>query len=1222
MKVDPRFLKEEGQEVFLGNELIVKGLLETEGGTHLWTGYPGSPISGFFDCIESIQEIPRKYGIHAAIANNEALSAAMVNGSQMSGLRAVTAMKSVGVHVAADALAIGNLAGAHPDGGVLVICGDDPWSDSTQVPADSRFLCKHLYMPVLEPATNQELKDWVDIGLKLSRESELYIGFLVTTPQADGGGSVTVRRNHFPRVNTHNKFGLDTDKVDFEKRVLLPPRTWRREQDLPSRYERLWKSAAAHGVNRLSLPSSPAPAGAEPVRTLRSVIPMNSHAPAKPKRWPVGFVTSAVAATYLQHALRELDMLDALPILKLGVTYPLDPKLILDLAEHVDSIIVVEERRGFLEEQIALILSERRMHIPLYGKTFPFDLPGFPSTRGLNPSLVIQYIAPLLRKLHEESPTPFPINASRIAAEEELLAVTSRFEVQLVPRTPTFCPGCPHRDSAAVLLELKKNFRDEAFMRAKHRREPVDVLFHGDTGCYTMLMFEPNKPLMHNYSGMGLGGATGLGIDPFITNKQVVFMGDSTFFHSGSVAVSNSAKNNQDITYIILDNKTTAMTGHQHTPGIESDLMGNTTFVQNIDKVVEAILEQHPIEVVRTNPEQREQYRELLEETILKSGVKVIVADKECGITFHRRRNRAERAEVRKNGFVKSKTFINITPDVCETCLECTRATGCPGLTFTDTDFGRKIQTDLSWCVSDTACTKIHACPSFEQITVIRSKKPFSRLAEIQNAELPEPPSKRFDTEWHAYLAGVGGMGIATSTATLVRAGHREGYEVNFCDKNGLAIRNGGVYSQITFRHPGSTATSPLIPYGKSDLILGLDPLEAARGLDPMSNQRVGSPERTTAILNRAKTPTIYGLLGKDDFCIDDIEKTVKRYTRSEEFFSADVSELSERIFGTKIYTNVIMLGVAYQRGVLPLSLDSLEYGIQETMGSAATENWQAFRLGRKIVLDAVKLEQERHDATATKDDYHRVVAEKSTLLKKEVRNGETVARHYWQLVTSTMAEVQLDARHQALLAGRIYDLIRYEDITVARDYTERVLRIYRKDWASADYAATRAALWNLHRVTAIKDEPYVAYLLTSEEKYARDRERYKINPELGDKAVYHHLNRPEFSFGKTKFRFAVRSRPWMLKLMRHAKFLRRLLPGWHSEERVFRDWYYGIADSFAPTDTASYASWLAILRLPEEARGYREIRYPQMRTAMERGNAMVQQLSNTAEAPQFTHIR
>ena len=162
-----------------------------------------------------------------------------------------------------------------------------------------------------------------------------------------------------------------------------------------------------------------------------------------------------------------------------------------------------------------------------------------------------------------------------------------------------------------------------------------------------MLMFEPNKDLMHNYSGMGLGGATGLGIDPFITNKQVVFMGDSTFFHSGQLAISNSIKNGQDITYVILDNKTTAMTGQQTTAALEYDLLGNETFVQRIERIIEAMVEAQHIDVIRTNPGRRADYRSLLESTILKNGVKVVIADKECGITFQRKRNRAERAEVR-----------------------------------------------------------------------------------------------------------------------------------------------------------------------------------------------------------------------------------------------------------------------------------------------------------------------------------------------------------------------------------------------------------------------------------------------------------------------------------------------------------------------------------------------------------------------------------------------
>ena len=151
MTVDPRFLKEEGAEVFTGNELLVKGALEAEGGTHLLTGYPGSPIAGFFDAMELVAPLYKQKGIRGCIANNEALGAAMLNGSQMGPLRAMCAMKSVGLHVATDALALGNLAGAHPQGGALVIIGDDPWSDSTQVPADSRFLCKQNWIVFLSP---------------------------------------------------------------------------------------------------------------------------------------------------------------------------------------------------------------------------------------------------------------------------------------------------------------------------------------------------------------------------------------------------------------------------------------------------------------------------------------------------------------------------------------------------------------------------------------------------------------------------------------------------------------------------------------------------------------------------------------------------------------------------------------------------------------------------------------------------------------------------------------------------------------------------------------------------------------------------------------------------------------------------------------------------------------------------------------------------------------
>ena len=195
--MDPRFLLEDGTVIFTGNELIVKGALES--GVGQITGYPGSPLAEVFETLEHIGALLEEHGIVAQIANNEALAAARLNGAQMEQVRTMAVMKSVGMHVAADGLALGNMAGAAENAGALVAVGDDTWSEGTQVPADSRFLSQHLYMPVMEPATFQEIKDWVGVGFDLSCASRLFITYLVTSNQADGGGSVGVRPNRFPR---------------------------------------------------------------------------------------------------------------------------------------------------------------------------------------------------------------------------------------------------------------------------------------------------------------------------------------------------------------------------------------------------------------------------------------------------------------------------------------------------------------------------------------------------------------------------------------------------------------------------------------------------------------------------------------------------------------------------------------------------------------------------------------------------------------------------------------------------------------------------------------------------------------------------------------------------------------------------------------------------------------------------------------------------------------
>ena len=687
---------------------------------------------------------------------------------------------------------------------------------------------------------------------------------------------------------------------------------------------------------------------------------------------PIGFIVAGMGGVYLQQLLRDIGLDGVFPILSMGMQYPTDVELVREFSELCRDMIVIEERRSFLEKNIrdgaykAFTRDEAtRLNDHLYGKTFPSfksgvqtaNIPGIPETRGLNPSVLAQILIPFIKSVHE---IPADLRNGRLTAEMDRIKLTGKRKLEvigsetrkeelatptgtdlhvneheshtasieaerIIGRTPTFCPGCPHRDSSAVLLELRKNLADAEYMRRKHRLPPIDLVAHGDTGCYTMLMFQPTEQLMHNYSGMGLGGGTGSGIDPFITNKQIVFMGDGTFFHSGQVAISNAIQAGQDLTFIILENKITAMTGHQEHAGTELDVLGNRTYIQDIYEICRSMRGTSPLTVDKVDPADRDLWRKTLEATILRKGVKVLIADKECGITLHRRLGSLERKEAKKHGFLPEKSHMNITPEVCEHCLECTKATACPGLITVDTDYGRKIDTDLTWCVNDGACDRVtmsndygknvKPCPSFEQITITRKKRRRYTLPNMELSKLPEATRIHRMSEpgdsWRVHMAGVGGMGIGVVGALLVRAGHFAGYQVNFSDKKGLAIRNGGVYSQITWikqagptniaanddapgaargdrmatshgsmsvenpsakpdasekvptssRVPagGFVSTSGLIPYGTCDLLLGIDVLEAARAVDPREHFRIAAPDRTAAVLNLFKQPTVSG---------------------------------------------------------------------------------------------------------------------------------------------------------------------------------------------------------------------------------------------------------------------------------------------------------------------------------------------------------------------------
>ena len=1159
MKVDPRFLTASGPEVFNGNELLIKGALETEGGVHLLGGYPGSPAAAYFDAMAHIKDLLAEKGIRAIMNCNEALAAAMLNGSQVIGCRGMIVMKSVGVHVAADALALGNLAGAHTKGGAIVVYGDDPWSDSTQVPADSRYISKHLFIPVIEPSTPQEIKDFVELSFKLSARSELYAGFVLTTNLADGGGSVQCRPNQYPSFNMNQRLTLDTAAIDLNKFVLLPPRTWWQEEKLAPRFERAMVAARELGLNKILY------AGDSAVRK------------------PIGFVASGLAHAYLQQSLWEMGLLGQMPILKFGMSYPVDPVLVRQLAGMVDRIVVVEERRGFVEEQISqIILNDRQQGLPsgqteVWGKAFPGGLRGLPATRGLHPSIIIEHVAPLISQFGGKNAarasetlasragaTSSPRSAcgfDGVRRELDTIGATAQADIPSPPaRTPTFCPGCPHRDSAGVCLDIKKQFMDADYMAKAHGKGAIDLMFHGDTGCYTMLMFPPTSPLMHDYSGMGLGAGTGTGTDPFITNKQVVFMGDGTFFHSGQLAVSQAIKVGQDITFIILDNSTTAMTGHQPTSGVDYDIVGDKTPIQDIEEVVSGMAGNSTLSIVRADPEQRVEYRRLLEKTFLADGVKVVIATKECGITRMRRKRRSERTVAKQLGYLPRWEHMNINSDICRFCMACAEMTGCPGLKHVQTEYGAKMDTDISWCVNDGACQRIRACSSFEQVTIKRRKPPRNRLPELTLEDIPEPQRRQFGDLWRGCLTGVGGMGIGVATSILVRAGHKEGYDVIFLDKKGLAIRNGGVVSQIVYNISRQPITA-VIPYGKADLLLGIDILEAARALDPRGRSRIASSDKTAAVVNTDKIQTIWNLLSlKDDFDVKGLEELIRQNTRGSDFLARNISRICEKYLGNKLYANIMMLGFAFQKGLIPVSMHSMAWAIKDTIRTDFRKNLYAFNMGRKLVLNA-----DLFQGPPARQDWRDLLEDKCrSVIRRYGRKGQRLSDDLRELLAGAIeAMATLDDGLKMALVTRAYDCLRWGGIVYAALYIETVRGTYRCDWASRQYAATRAVLFNLAKAMLMKDGVFIAELATSPEKYARDREKYSINPSNGDKIQYRHLLQPRFKLLGRQISFDLAAGPWVLRLMRRQKWLRKL-PNWNRSAKRFLAQYFSAVDEFA----------------------------------------------------------
>jgi indolepyruvate ferredoxin oxidoreductase alpha subunit len=559
-----------------GNEAVARGAWEQ--GVRVASAYPGTPST---EILESLSPYPNVY---AEWAPNEKVAVDVAVGAAYAGRRAMAAMKHVGVNVAADSIFYASMTGL--EAGLVIVTADDPAMHSSQNEQDNRRYAKFARIPCLEPSDSQEAKDMVGAALNLSERFDTPVFLRLTTRLCHSSTPVELG-DQKPASPTRDSFPRDPEKY-----VMIPGHARKRHPFVEERVRKIAAFAETLDLNRVE------------------------WGDAAGERYPLGIVTCGVAYQYAREVFPKA------PVLRLGLTFPLPPKLVRDFAAKVDRLIVIEELDPFLEEEIKL------MGIQCEGKSI-FPLCGEFDPRVVRESAIMAGLLP------ESDRLPLPLSALKGSDMPEV-----------PPRPPVLCPGCPHR---SVFHLLNK------------RRVPVA----GDIGCYTLGLLPPLSAI-HTCGCMGAGigvahGAAQAGIG----ERMVAVIGDSTFFHTGLPALANVAYNRSDVITIILDNRITGMTGHQHNPGTGYTLQLQETPHLQLEPLVKAL----GIERVRTLPAfDVKALDETLEEFLKADGPSVLIVREECALLPKARERWLP---------------LKVVADKCNGCTICFRI-GCPAILKSD----------------------------------------------------------------------------------------------------------------------------------------------------------------------------------------------------------------------------------------------------------------------------------------------------------------------------------------------------------------------------------------------------------------------------------------------------------------------------------------------------------------------------------------------------------
>lgn len=868
------------------------------------SGYRGSPLAGLDQALWRAQPFLEKHHIHFQPGLNEDLAATAVWGSQQvnifpgaryDGVFGMWYGKGPGVDRSMDAIRHANAFGTSRYGGVLAVAGDDHAAKSSTLPHQSDHMFIGASIPVLNPANVQEVLDLGIYGWELSRYSGCWVALKAVTDNMDSAISAEIDPGRI-HIALPQDFALPRDGVHAR----WPDKPLDQERRL-NKYK-IYAAREFARVNRLNY------------------LVIDSL---KPR---LGIITTGKAYLDVMQALEDLGIDEqeagriGLRVYKLGMSWPLEPVATHAFARGLEEILVVEEKRSIVEDQ----LTSQLYNWPVAERprvVGEFDEQGrdlVPNLGELTPALVARAIASRIQRFYTSATLEKRLQF--LADKERNLSSRGA----LIDRPPHYCSGCPHNTSTQV---------------------PAGSRAMGGIGCHYMATWMPDRAT-DTFTQMGGEGVTWVGQAPF-TDTPHVFqnLGDGTYFHSGLLAIRQALAAKVNITYKLLYNDAVAMTGGQ-------PLDGSLTIPQLVQQLrgegVEriAVVSDNPQPLAASLPQlpgltvdHRRRLDAIQRELRERPGTTVLIFEQTCAAEKRRRRKRGALADPPK------RVYIN--PAVCEGCGDCSRTSNCLSVLPLETELGRKRRIDQDACNKDYSCLE-GFCPSFVTVHggALRKPKPAALPAGLQ--ALPEPELPALERPWNIIIAGIGGTGVLTVGALVAMAAHLEGKGCATMNQTGLAQKFGAVVSHVRIGARQADIKAVRIAAGDADLLLGCD-LAVAASADALARVNV---ERSFAVINEAAVPTSAFVFDPDAiFPATAMQQAIKAEVGEAKVFTIDAAAFAHGLVGDTIGANLFLLGYAYQRGLIPVSADALHRAI-ELNEVAVDFNKRTFDWGRRAAAD------------------------------------------------------------------------------------------------------------------------------------------------------------------------------------------------------------------------------------------------------------------------------